>query len=106
MSLSDLAKTYDGSAHGATVTTTPSGLNVALTYNGGSALPRVPMTLRLGVRHRVPLPHVFNDLDGLALVLADAFLEKFGGDSVAEIRRNFDGYLAYLSERGYGERSL
>jgi chorismate synthase len=40
----------------------------------------------------------------VALVLADAFLEKFGGDSLSEIRRNFDGYLAYLSERGWGER--
>ena len=27
-----------------------------------------------------------------ALVLAGAFLEKFGGDSLAETRRNFDGY--------------
>jgi chorismate synthase len=42
----------------------------------------------------------------VALVLADAFLEKFGGDSMGEVRRNFDGYLAYLSERGYGERPL
>jgi chorismate synthase len=42
----------------------------------------------------------------VALVVADAFLEKFGGDSMAEIRRNFDGYLAYLSQRGYGERPL
>ncbi len=40
----------------------------------------------------------------VALVLADAFLEKFGGDSMEEIRRNFDGYLSYLSERGWGER--
>lgn len=40
----------------------------------------------------------------VALVLADAFLEKFGGDSVAELRRNFEGYLAYLGERGFGER--
>jgi len=29
-------------------------------------------------------------------VLADAALEKFGGDSVAETRRNLDGYLAAL----------
>jgi chorismate synthase len=29
----------------------------------------------------------------VALVLAQAFLEKFGGDSLAETRRNFDGYL-------------
>jgi chorismate synthase len=42
----------------------------------------------------------------VALVLADAFLEKFGGDSVAETRRNFEGYLAYLTQRGYGERPL
>ena len=40
----------------------------------------------------------------VALVLADALLEKFGGDSMSELRRNFDGYVAYLTERGYGER--
>jgi chorismate synthase len=40
----------------------------------------------------------------VALVLADAFLEKFGGDSVGEIRRNFEAYLAYLSHRGWGGR--
>jgi len=40
----------------------------------------------------------------VALVLADAFLDKFGGDAMSEIRRNFDGYLAYLTERGFGER--
>jgi chorismate synthase len=28
----------------------------------------------------------------VALVLADAFLQKFGGDSLAEMRRNFDNY--------------
>jgi chorismate synthase len=40
----------------------------------------------------------------VALVLADAFLEKFGGDSMAELKRNFDGYLTYLGEREFGER--
>jgi chorismate synthase len=40
----------------------------------------------------------------VALVLADAFLEKFGGDSIPEVRRNFEGYLNYLTERGFGER--
>jgi chorismate synthase len=40
----------------------------------------------------------------VALVLADAFLEKFGGDSIGEVRRNFEGYLTYLKERGFGER--
>jgi chorismate synthase len=34
-----------------------------------------------------------------ALVLADAMLEKFGGDSVVEMRRNFDGYIAALGRR-------
>ncbi|MBU6146706.1 MAG: chorismate synthase [Actinomycetales bacterium] len=33
----------------------------------------------------------------VALVLADAVLEKFGGDSVAETARNLAGYLATLS---------
>jgi chorismate synthase len=31
-----------------------------------------------------------------ALILAQAFLEKFGGDSLGETRRNFDGYLAQV----------
>lgn len=35
----------------------------------------------------------------VALVLAGAFLEKFGGDSLAEMRRNYDGYLARVAER-------
>jgi chorismate synthase len=32
----------------------------------------------------------------VALVLADAMLEKFGGDSVAETRRNLDAYLSSI----------
>jgi chorismate synthase len=35
----------------------------------------------------------------VALVLADALLEKFGGDSVTETKRNVDGYLASLTVR-------
>jgi chorismate synthase len=31
-----------------------------------------------------------------ALVLADAVLEKFGGDSVQEVRRNFESYMQNL----------
>jgi chorismate synthase len=38
----------------------------------------------------------------VALVLADALLEKFGGDSVTETRRNVQGYLRRLGERGLG----
>jgi len=36
----------------------------------------------------------------VALVLADAVIEKFGGDSVAETRRNAQAYLSRLAERG------
>ncbi len=35
----------------------------------------------------------------VALVLADAMLEKFGGDSLAEMRRNYTGYVAALGSR-------
>ena len=31
-----------------------------------------------------------------ALELAGAFLEKFGGDSITETRRNYDGYMRQL----------
>src|SRR5262252_3870187 len=34
----------------------------------------------------------------LALVLADAFLQKFGGDSLAETRRNFENYGRQIDE--------
>ncbi|NLP38264.1 MAG: chorismate synthase [Corynebacterium pollutisoli] len=35
----------------------------------------------------------------VALVLARAVLEKFGGDSVTETRRNIEAYLAYVDKR-------
>jgi chorismate synthase len=38
----------------------------------------------------------------VALVLASAAVEKFGGDSVTETRRNLDGYLASLDQLGVG----
>ena len=34
----------------------------------------------------------------VALVLADAFLQKFGGDSLAEMRRNFESYARQIDE--------
>jgi chorismate synthase len=34
----------------------------------------------------------------VALVLADAFLQKFGGDSVTEMRRNFEGYARQIHD--------
>lgn len=35
----------------------------------------------------------------VAIVLADAMLEKFGGDSLAEMRRNVEGYLTATAAR-------
>lgn len=35
----------------------------------------------------------------LALVVAEAAIEKFGGDSLGEMKRNLDGYLAHIAER-------
>ena len=40
----------------------------------------------------------------VALVVADALLEKFGGDSLVELRRNMDSYLDHLGSRGFRER--
>ena len=40
----------------------------------------------------------------MAIVLAEAMLEKFGGDSLTEVRRNHDGYLSHLAHR-LGARS-
>jgi chorismate synthase len=34
----------------------------------------------------------------VAFVVADAFLEKFGGDSLKEVRRNYEGYLQQISQ--------
>ena len=35
----------------------------------------------------------------VALVLAGAFMEKFGGDSIPETRRNYEGYMATVGPR-------
>ncbi len=35
----------------------------------------------------------------MALVLADAFMEKFGGDSIPETRRNYEGYMKTIGPR-------
>jgi len=34
-----------------------------------------------------------------AFVIAQAFLEKFGGDSLGETRRNYENYVAGLRDR-------
>jgi chorismate synthase len=38
----------------------------------------------------------------VAFVIAQAWLEKFGGDSLDEVRRNVDGYLARIAQRVSG----
>ena len=35
----------------------------------------------------------------VALVLAEAFMEKFGGDSISETRRNYEGYMKTVGPR-------
>ncbi|MDH5203772.1 MAG: chorismate synthase, partial [Nitrospirota bacterium] len=34
----------------------------------------------------------------VALIVADAFLEKFGGDSMAEVRRNYESYIKQIQK--------
>lgn len=41
----------------------------------------------------------------VAIVLADAMLEKFGGDSLVEMRRNLDAYMDELERRGHELRA-
>ena len=41
----------------------------------------------------------------VAMVLAEATLEKFGGDSVSETRRNAQAYLKRLADRGLSPSS-
>jgi chorismate synthase len=41
----------------------------------------------------------------VALVLANAALEKFGGDTVTETRRNYESYLKQVADRGLQVRS-
>jgi chorismate synthase len=35
----------------------------------------------------------------VALVMANAFVEKFGGDSLGEVRRNYSAYLDHIAQR-------
>jgi chorismate synthase len=42
----------------------------------------------------------------MAVALADAMLEKFGGDSLAEMRRNYNGYVQTLGSRWIDLRTV
>jgi chorismate synthase len=41
----------------------------------------------------------------VALALGDAMVEKFGGDSLAEMRRNYQAYVASLGARWIASRT-
>jgi chorismate synthase len=74
--------------------TVPKGLRTVDTSTGG---PAKPFAQRTDVC-AVPAGGVVGEA-AVAFVLADAMLEKFGGDSLAETRRNLDAYLASLESR-------
>jgi chorismate synthase len=71
--------------------TVPKGLRTVDTATGRAAKPFAQRTDVCAV----PAGGVVGEAV-VAHVLADAMLEKFGGDSLAETRRNLDAYLASL----------
>ncbi len=79
------------------ISTVPRALQTVDTETGGAA---VAINQRSDVC-AVPAAGVVAEAM-VALVLAEAVLEKFGGDSVAETGRNVRSYLARLRERGLG----
>jgi chorismate synthase len=75
-----------------------------------ATVPRALRTVDVATSEAAPAHHQRSDVCAVpaagvvaeamvALVLANAVLEKFGGDSIAETRRNRDGYLASLVVR-------
>ena len=75
-----------------------------------SSLPRALATVDVATGEPAPAMHQRSDITAVpraavvaetmvALVLAEAVLEKFGGDSLPGTRRNAEGYLAALAER-------
>src|SRR6218665_1519339 len=72
-----------------------------------AAVPHALPTVDIATGEAAPAHHQRSDVGAVpaagvvaeamvALVLANAMLEKFGGDSVAETRRNLEGYLAAI----------
>jgi len=75
-----------------------------------STIPRALRTVDLDTGEEATAHHQRSDVCAVpaagivaeamvALVLAEAVVEKFGGDSVPETRRNVEGYLANLKHR-------
>jgi chorismate synthase len=77
------------------ISTVPRALRTVDTATGGAA---VAINQRSDVC-AVPAAGVVAEAM-VAMVLAEATLEKFGGDSVSETRRNAQSYLKRLAERG------
>jgi chorismate synthase len=76
-----------------------------------STIPRALATVDVATGEAVTAHHQRSDVCAVpaaavvaeamaAMVIADAVLEKFGGDSVRETRRNLEAYQAELAERG------
>ncbi len=84
-------------------------LRVRVAMKPISTVPRALATVDLATGESTSANHQRSDVCAVpaagvvaeamvALVVADAVVEKFGGDSVPEVRRNVDGYLATLRQ--------
>ena len=83
-----------------------SPIRVRAAYKPISTVPRALRTVDTATGERATGLHQRSDTCQVviaeamvALVLADALLDKTGGDSLAEARRNLRGYLTRLAER-------
>ena len=87
-----------------------SPIRVRAAYKPISTVPRALRTVDTATGERATGLHQRSDTTAVvpgaviaeamvALVLADALLDKTGGDSLAEARRNLRGYLTRLAER-------
>ncbi len=99
--LSDRAGGTEGGMSTGTV------LRVSAAMKPIATVPRSLRTVDLATGEAAPAHHQRSDVCAVpasgvvaeamvALVLAEAVTEKFGGDSVTETRRNLDGYLAAM----------
>jgi chorismate synthase len=89
--------------------TTGTVLRVRAAMKPISTVPRALRTIDVATGEAASAHHQRSDVCAVpaagvvaeamvALVLANSVLEKFGGDSVGETRRNLDGYLAAIPE--------
>ncbi|MDQ6738738.1 MAG: chorismate synthase, partial [Gemmatimonadota bacterium] len=102
-----------GGLEGGMTTGEPLVLRVAM--KPISTLMRPLASIEMGTRESAPSTVERSDVTAVpamgvigeamaAFVVADAMLEKFGGDSLSELRRNRDAYLRYLADRDSGSR--